>query len=83
MQAMVPNYVTVWYDYKATENIFSFTNFANNYKVNYDSHNDDDFTVHTNRGVIKFREIKKGCMYSISNILQKNSIFSHQWSKIW
>ena len=56
---MVPDYGKVWYDYKVIANIFSLTNLVKKYRVTYDSHKDDAFTVHTNRGIIKFKRNKQ------------------------
>ena len=60
MKEMILDYGKVWYDDKAIANIFSFTNFINKYRVIYDSHKDDAFVVHTNRGIIKSRRKKQG-----------------------
>ena len=54
IQAIVPYYGKMWYDYKAIENIFSLTNLVKKYGVKYESHQDDSFTVYTNIGIIKF-----------------------------
>ena len=59
MQAMVLDYDKMWYDDKSIENIFSLTNLVKKYRVTYDSQQDDDFTVHTNIGIIKFIINKK------------------------
>ena len=60
MQATVPDYSKVWHENKYIANIFSLTNLVKKYRVTYDSHQDDSFTVHTNRGIIKFRRNKPG-----------------------
>ena len=60
MQAVVPDYDKVWYDDKAIANILSLTNLVKKYRVTYESHQDDAFTVHTNRGIIQFRRNKQG-----------------------
>ena len=54
MQVMVPDYCQVWYDNNSIANIFSLTNLVNKYRVTYDSHQYDAFTVHTNIWIIKF-----------------------------
>ena len=54
-QAKVPDYGKVWYENKAVANIFSLNNLVKKYRFTHDSHQDYDFTVHTNRGIIKFR----------------------------
>ena len=60
MQAMVSDYGKLWYEDKDIANIFSLTNLVNKYRVTYDSHQDDDFTVHASRGISKFRRNKQG-----------------------
>ena len=60
IQAMVPYYVTVWYDDKSIENIFSLTNLVKKNRVIYDSRQHDDLNAHTNRGIVKFRINKQG-----------------------
>ena len=57
---MVPKYGKVWYDDKSIANIFSLTNLVKKYIVTYDSHQDDAFSVCTNRGIIKFSINKQG-----------------------
>ena len=52
---MVPDYGKVWYDDKSIANMFSLVSLVYRYSVIYDLHKDDDFNVHTNRGIIKFK----------------------------
>ena len=59
IQAMLPDYGKVWYGDKAKENILSLSNFVNKYRVTYDSHQNDYYTFHTNRGIIKLRSNKQ------------------------
>ena len=60
IQAMVPDYVKLWNDDKAIADIFSLTNLVNKYRFSYESHQDDGFDVHANRGIIQFRRNKQG-----------------------
>ena len=60
IQVMVLEYGKVWYDDKATENIFLLANLVNKYRVAYDSHPYYSFTVNTNRGIINLRRDKQG-----------------------
>ena len=60
MQEMVPDYGKLCYDDKSVANILSLPNLVNKYRVTYDSHQNDAFTVHTNRGITKFRRNKQG-----------------------
>ena len=60
MQAVVPDYGKLCYDDKSVANILSLPNLVNKYRVTYDSHQDDAFNVHTNRGITKFRRNKQG-----------------------
>ena len=52
MQTMFPDYGKLWYADKDISNIFLLNNFVNEYRGIYDSHQDDDSTIHTNIGVI-------------------------------
>ena len=72
MQAVVPYYGKVWCDNMAISNILSLTNLVNKYRVAYDSHQDDTFTIQTNIGIINFRRHKQGIYvfnttYTIAN----------------
>ena len=60
IQVMVPDYGRVRCDDMVIANIFSLTNLVKKYRIVYDSHKDDALTVHTNRGIIKFRKNKQG-----------------------
>ena len=60
MRVMVPDYGKVWYYDKSIANIFSLTNLVDKYRVSYESHKYDTFTVHANLGIIKFRINKQG-----------------------
>ena len=60
---MVPDYGKVWYCDKAIENIFSLGSLVNKYRVTYDSHQHNYFTVNNYRGIITPQEINKGYMY--------------------
>ena len=56
MQSMVPEYGKVRYYYKAIDNyIFLLTNMANKYRVTFDSRQDEAFTIHANKRIVKFR----------------------------
>ena len=72
MEAIVSEYGKVWYDDKYIVNVFSLANLVHKYIVIYDSHQYDVFTVHINRGIIKFSINKQGLYvfkptYAISN----------------
>ena len=60
---MIPDYGKVWYDDKSIANIFSLTNLVKKYRVSYESHQDDAFTVHTNIGIINSRRNKQGLYF--------------------
>ena len=60
IKVMVPDYGKLWYDNRAIANIFSLAKLVNKYRVAYDLHKDNGFTVHTNRGIIKFKRKKEG-----------------------
>ena len=60
MKAMVPDYGKVCYNDKGIMNILSLADLVKKYRVTYDSHQDYFFTVHTNRGIIKFSRNKQG-----------------------
>ena len=60
MKAMVPDYGKVCYNDKGIMNILSLADLVKKYRVTYDSHQDYSFTVHTNRGIIKFKRNKQG-----------------------
>ena len=69
---MVPDYGKLWYDDKAIANISALTNLVMKYRVTYESHQYNDFDVHTNIGIIKFMRNKQGLYvfnytYNISN----------------
>ena len=83
IQEMVQDYGKVWYDNNAISNIFLLANFVNKYRVTYESHQDDDFSFHTNRWIIKFRKKNKGCMSSSPHILHQNPMLSPQQKRIW
>ena len=83
MQDMVPDYGKVWYDDKAIANIFALTNLVKNYRVTYNSHQDDGFTIHNKRGITKFRRNKQGLCVLNPKYSTKTSILSPQWKKIW
>ena len=57
---MVPEYGKVCYDDKSIENIFHLANLFKKYRVTYESHQYDAFTVHTNIGIINFIRNKQG-----------------------
>ena len=57
---MVPDYGKLWYDDNTIDNIFALINLFKKYIVPYDSYQYDDFVVHTNIGIIKFRRNKQG-----------------------
>ena len=59
MQAVVVDYVKLWYDDKSIANILSLNNLVKKFRVTYDSHQDDYLTIHTNRGSIKFKRNKQ------------------------
>ena len=59
IQAMVPDYDKVCYDDKDIEIILSPTNLVKKYRVTYDSHQDDAFTIYTIIRTIKFRRKKQ------------------------
>ena len=61
---MVPYYGKVLYGDESIANIFYITNLVNKCRVAYKSHQDDPFTVHTNRGIIKSRRNKQGLYFS-------------------
>ena len=73
IQAMVPYYVTVWYDDKSIENIFSLTNLVKKNRVIYDSRQHDDLNAHTNRGIVKFRINKQGLYVFNTTYTAENS----------
>ena len=60
IQEILPDYGKMWYDDKAVANIFSLTNLVNKYRVAYESHQEDAFSVRTNKGIIKFSRNKQG-----------------------
>ena len=68
MNTMVPDYGKVWYDDNLIANIFSLTNLVKKYRFTYDSHQDDAFAVHANRGIIKLRRNKQG-IYVLKRVL--------------
>ena len=72
-QAMVLEYCKVWYYDKSITNIFSLTNFINKYRVTYDSHQYDYFTVHSNKRIINFRRNKKGIYVFKTTYTTENS----------
>ena len=57
---MVPDYGKLWYDDNTIDNIFALINLFKKYRVPYDSDQYDDFVIHTNIGIIKFRRNKQG-----------------------
>ena len=63
MKAMVPYYGKVCYYDKAIEDILSLANLVKKYRVTYESHQYDAFTVHTKRYIIKFRRNKQGIYF--------------------
>ena len=69
MQAVVPYYSKVWYADKSIANIFSLTSLVNKYRTTYYSHQYDDFTIPTNRGIIKFIKNKQGLYVLIPHTL--------------
>ena len=58
-KAILPDCGKVWYNDKSIANIFSLTNLVKKYRVTYDSHQYYAFTIHTNRGIIKFKRNKQ------------------------
>ena len=83
MQDMVPYYVKVCYDEKSIAIIFPLKNLVNKYIVTYDSKKLYGFTVHTKRGIIKFRINNKGLYVFKPTFGTANSMLSQPLSKIW
>jgi hypothetical protein len=53
-KATLPGYGDVWYDNTAMTNVFSLANMESKYRVTYDSAKESAFTVHTEKGPLKF-----------------------------
>ena len=64
-------------------NIFSLANLVKKYTVAYDSHQDDAFTVHTNRGIIKFRRNEQGMYVFRPTYTTEKSNVVTTVGKIW
>ena len=73
IQEMVPDYGKLWYDDKSIANIFSITIFFKKYIFTYESYQDDTFTVHNNRGIVKLRINKQGLYVFKSTYTTENS----------
>ena len=63
----------MWYEYKSIKNILSLTNLVKKYRVTYDPHQDDNFTVQTNIGIISFRRNKQGLYVFNPTYITENS----------
>ena len=70
---MVPDYGKVWYYDKSIADIFSLFNLVEKYRVAYDSHQDDAYNFHTNRGIINIRRNKQGVYVFKTNYTTENS----------
>ena len=53
----------VWHDPKSMTNIFSFAKLADEYRITYDSDKEDAFCIHTQSGIVKFKQNKEGLYY--------------------
>jgi hypothetical protein len=52
--AILPGYGKVWYSDKAMTKIFSLANTEKKHQVTFDSKKESAFTVHTDKGDLKF-----------------------------
>ena len=74
-QEMVPDDGKVFYYDNSIANILSIANLVNKYRFAYDSHQNDDFPVHSNVCIIKLRRNKQGMYVFKSTYNTENSNF--------
>lgn len=53
------NEIVVWYDPKAITNVLSFASLAEHFKIQYNNEVDDVFRVHTQKGILEFKQVSE------------------------
>jgi hypothetical protein len=62
-KAILPGYGKVWYADTAMTNVFSLANMERKYRITYDSMKESAFTVHTDKGPLKFTKGPENLYY--------------------
>ena len=65
-EAKVPNFGKAMFDTNQTADVFGFLHLVENFRVTYDSNEEDAFVVHTNCGQVKFVNRKRLYIYEPS-----------------